>query len=148
MTRLRLFEWGASFSSTDIQFSAMKRLIVFAVSSLLSITASAQERDKMEEAAFPSKQEINLVVTQAERALDQYKRSVDLEETLPSEKAAGNSLSTDRGVVEMTAKLISDLKKNPDSFHGLGGLLLLSALDDTSRNAALCASSAMSDLAQ
>ena len=126
----------------------MNWLIVLAVATLLSITATAQESEIKEDPTFPKKDEILLVVGQAERALDQYKRSVDLEATLPSEKNAGNSLSTDRNVIEMTAKLLSDLKQNPEAFHGLGGLLLLSSLDDGSRNAALCSSSAMGDSVQ
>lgn len=40
------------------------------------------------------------------------------------------------------------LKENPERFHGLGGLLLLSTLDDASRNAALCSSSGSAEIAK
>jgi hypothetical protein len=40
------------------------------------------------------------------------------------------------------------LKQNPDAFHGLGGLLLLSSLDDASRNAALCSSAGAAEMAK
>jgi hypothetical protein len=48
----------------------------------------------------------------------------------------------------MTTKLLSGLKTHPESFNGVGGLLLLSSLDDASRNAALCSGTAYSDTMQ
>jgi hypothetical protein len=46
----------------------------------------------------------------------------------------------------MSAKLLDALKKKPEAFNGLGGLLLLTTLDDASRNAALCASTGTLDI--
>jgi hypothetical protein len=48
----------------------------------------------------------------------------------------------------MSHKLIVALRQNPDGFHGVGGLLLLSTLDDASRNAALCSSSGAAEIAK
>jgi hypothetical protein len=46
----------------------------------------------------------------------------------------------------MSHKLIIGLKERPERFNGLGGLLLLSALDDASRNAALCSSAGSAEI--
>jgi hypothetical protein len=117
-------------------------LVVFL---LASVHSFAQQKTQVE---FPTKEEINLVVTQAERAFDQYKNSVVIEEGLQSSKQEPSSLKKDQEVVEMSHKLIMALKENPDRFHGLGGLLLLSTLDDASRNAALCSSSGSAEIAK
>jgi hypothetical protein len=87
-------------------------------------------------------------MTQAERAFDQYKNSVVMEQTLESSKQAPESLKKDQELVEMSHKLIVALKEHPDKFTGLGGLLLLSTLDDASRNAALCSSSGSAEIAK
>jgi hypothetical protein len=112
---------------------------------VLSVLSFAQLQDK-QKAGFPSNEEIQLVLTQAERAFDQYKLSVAAESELPSSKKDPSALEKDRQLVEMYPKLIDPLKKNPSAFNGLGGLLLLTTLDDASRNAALCASSGMTDV--
>ena len=46
----------------------------------------------------------------------------------------------------MVERVIAGLKAHPDAFHGLGGLLLLSNLDDAARNAALCSSEGMAEV--
>jgi hypothetical protein len=120
----------------------LRMLVVFL---LASVHSFAQQKTQVE---FPTKEEINLVVTQAERAFDQYKNSVVIEEGLQSSKQEPSSLKKDQEVVEMSHKLIMALKENPDRFHGLGGLLLLSTLDDASRNAALCSSSGSAEIAK
>jgi hypothetical protein len=97
---------------------------------------------------FPTTEEINLVVTQSERAFDQYKNSVVMENSLESSQRDPSSLKKDQELVEMSHKLIVALKAKPEGFHGLGGLLLLSTLDDASRNAALCASAGSAEIAK
>jgi hypothetical protein len=120
----------------------MRLLVVFL---LASVHCFAQQKAQVE---FPTKEEINLVVTQAERAFDQYKTSVVMEGNLQSSKQEPSSFKKDQEVVEMSHKLIVALKENPDRFHGLGGLLLLSTLDDASRNAALCSTSGSAEIAK
>ncbi len=122
----------------------MRLLIVLLLS---SVTASTQQQ-KRAQVDFPTKEEINLVVTQAERAFEQYKTSVAMEANLQSARDEPSALRKDEEVVEMSHKLIEALKKNPGGFHGLGGLLLLSALDDASRNAALCSTSGTGEIAK
>jgi hypothetical protein len=94
----------------------------------------------------PTTEEIQLVVTQAERAFQQYKDSLELEAQLPSAKANPDSSVGDRQTFEAAKELVGRLKSNPDSFHGPLGLLLLTTLDDASRNAALCSNSANTDI--
>jgi hypothetical protein len=94
---------------------------------------------------FPNTEEINLVVTQSERVFEEYKQSITMEAELPSSKQNPSVIEKDREGHDMAAKLVTTLKAHPEGFHGLGGLLLLSSLDDASRNAAVCSSSAYSD---
>ncbi len=65
---------------------------------------------------FPTTEEITLVVTQAERVFAEYGQSVEFEASLPSAQRNPSSLENDKQVVKL------------------------------SRNAALCASSGMSDI--
>ncbi len=108
----------------------------------------AQQQVLKEEPDFPHTDEIQLVVTQAERAFEQYKPSVTFERELPSFQKDSSAPDKDLEVFDTTIKLIATLKTHPDGFHGLGGLLLLSSLDDASRNAALCSGTAYNDAMQ
>jgi hypothetical protein len=129
-----------SIAVTKMLWGIVRLLIVL---TLASVFSSAQQKAEVE---FPTAEEINLVVTQSERAFDQYKNSVVMERNLQSSKQDPSSLKKDQELVEMAHKLITALKSNPDGFHGLGGLLLLSTLDDASRNAALCSSSGSAEI--
>ena len=112
---------------------------------LVSTPSLAQQTT---EAQFPTTDEINLVVSQAERAFAQYKGSVLMERALESSKRDPASLKKDEEVVELSQKLVAGLTKNPNAFHGLGGFLLLSSLDDASRNAALCSTAGAAEIAK
>jgi len=111
---------------------------------LLTACATAQ-REKAKIPEFPSSDEIQLVVTQSERVFEQYKQSVTMESELPSSKRDPSVIQKDTGVYDMGMRMVDALKKHPDGFHGVGGLLLLSSLDDASRNAALCSGTAYND---
>src|SRR5438105_9471329 len=117
----------------------MFRVALFICVSVLT-AMSQQQSQKPEEPDFPKTAEIKLVVAQSERAFEQYKQSVELESQLGAEKREKTGVNTDRELVEMADKIITGLKAHPDAFHGVGGLLLLSNLDDAARNAALCRS--------
>jgi hypothetical protein len=93
------------------------------------------------DANFATRREIELVVAQSERAIEGYKKSIEMEKMISANKQNPVDVRTDTEALEEGQKLISMLKKNPESFHVLGGLVLLSTLDDMSRNAALCSSS-------
>jgi hypothetical protein len=111
---------------------------------LLTVCAPAQQ-EKAKIPEFPSADEIQLVVTQSERVFEQYKQSLTMEAELPSFKRDPSAIEKDTGVYDMGMKLVDALKKRPEGFHGVGGLLLMSSLDDASRNAALCSGTAYND---
>jgi hypothetical protein len=110
---------------------------------LASVRCVAQQQK--ESPKFPTSEEIQLVVTQSERVFQQYKQSVTMEGELPTAKRDPSSVEKDREVYDTATKLIAVLKEKPQSFHGLGGLLLLTYLDDASRNAALCSGTSYDD---
>lgn len=118
-------------------------LIVSALFLLGSISTAQESKSHK---TFPTKEEIELVVSQAERAFEQYKQSVEFEADLPAAQKDKSALDKDKQIVELSGELIDGLRKKPDVFYGLGGLLLLTTLDDASRNAALCGTSGMSDI--
>lgn len=120
------------------------RIIVCAL--FLSVaTCNAQTQAS---ADFPTTDEIQLVVRQAERSFAEYKASVDQEAELPSAKSDSSGVKRDRELLAMADKVIDGLKKKPDVFNSLGGLLLLTTLDDASRNAALCSGSGIGDIGE
>src|SRR5438094_337051 len=101
----------------------MKAYHFLAICLLLSGNVAAQQQ-KAKEPEFPTIEEIQLVVTQSERSIEQYQQSVVLESELVSAKEDPSGVRKDQGVIESATKLVAALKKNPDGFHGLGGLLL------------------------
>lgn len=113
-----------------MRLSYLGILVVF-----FGMPSLAQQKTQV---TFPTTEEINLVVAQAQRAFEQYEKSVVMEKTLKAAKDDPSSIQKDEEVVEMSRKLIAGLKEHPEKFNGLGGLLLLSSLDDASRNSALC----------
>jgi hypothetical protein len=110
---------------------------------VLTVRGSAQQNGKTPE--LPNTEEIKLAVAQSERAFEQYNMMVTMEAELPTAKRDTSAVEKDREVYRMGMKLIAALKVHPEGFNGLGGLLLLSSLDDASRNAALCSGTAYSD---
>ena len=94
---------------------------------------------------FPTKEQITLLVVQAERAFDVYANAVTLEAQLLGEIASGKEMvARDRQVLNSGREVIRILKQRPDAFNTPMGFLLVSDLDDASRNAALCAGQAAS----
>jgi hypothetical protein len=116
------------------------------LSSVLFLASCCTAQEKTEKTPeFPNIEEIQLVVTQSERVFEQYKQAVTTEAELPTSKTNPSMIEKDRGVYDMATKLIASLKAHPQGFHGVGGPLLLSSLDDASRNAALCSGAAYND---
>ncbi len=95
---------------------------------------------------FPNEQEIRLVLTQAERAAVTFASAIDLEEATMKKEAA-NAVSKDREVLKGLRVALSALNKNPQGFNSAAAFYFVLWLDDASRNAALCASSATADAA-
>jgi hypothetical protein len=103
---------------------------------LLLSTEFASPQEQKDEHAFPTKDHIELLLTQSERAFEVYDQSLKQEAEMGGtwEKAAAN----DRAVVVNARDLIERLNKSPDGFNGPAGFLLVGGLEDASRNMTLC----------
>ena len=101
-----------------------------------AIVANAQT-----EKAFPTDDEINLVLTQAERAIQQYKPLIEQQE-LQMGKSATDAGANDRQVVSALETAVKALRRKPQGFNGPLGFNVFEWLDDADRNALLCGSGA------
>ena len=109
---------------------------------LLTIGFAAMANAQTEK-AFPTDAEINLMLTQAERAMQQYKPLIDQEEAQMG-KSAADAVAHDRQVVNALEMAVKALKGKPQGFNGPLGFMFFEWLDDAGRNALLCASGASS----
>ena len=143
-------EWPSGCECADLDNAlrkpgeSMRTILWMLFGCFACLAAIAQTKDK--EPRLPTTDEIQLVVSQADRAIDQYDGTIALEATLLSSQQNKSALEKDRQVVELTRRLLASLKKNLDAFHGLGGFLLFSSLDDATRNSSLCSASAFSEI--
>jgi hypothetical protein len=86
--------------------------------------------------------EIRLVLTQADRAIGQYKPLLDQEAKMLGNEGA-EAVAKDREVVAGIEMAIKGFGKNPQAFNGPLGFSFFEWLDDASRNAVLCSTNAM-----
>lgn len=93
------------------------------------------------EKPFPTNDEINLLLTQTDRAIQQYKPLIDQEE-LQMGQSYTAAVANDRRVVDALENFLKALKNKPQGFNSPAGFLLFETLDDADRNALLCASGA------
>jgi len=114
-----------------VQFRCASTLVVLAVG--FAVVANAQA-----EKTFPTDAEINLVLTQTERAIQQYKPLIDIEAAHLGKDDA-DTIAHDRQVVSGLEMAIKAFKGKPQGFNGPLGFAFFEWLDDASRNAALCA---------
>lgn len=92
---------------------------------------------------FPSDDEIKLVLTQTERAMEQYKPLID-REAVEMGKNGFDAAARDRKVVEGLEMAVKAFKTKPQGFNGPLGFTFFEWLDDASRNAVACGSGAIS----
>jgi len=102
--------------------------------------SQAQDRD----VNFPTDEEIKLVLTQADRAIQQYKPLLDMEARMYGKKGEA-AVAKDREVVSGIEMAIKAFGKNPQAFNGPLGFSFFEWLDDADRNALLCASGAATE---
>jgi hypothetical protein len=95
------------------------------------------------ETTFPTDDEIQLLLTQADRAMQQYKPLIDEEERQLGTKG-GDAVAKDREVVGNMELAVKTFKKQPQGFNSPLGFAFFEWLDDASRNALLCSHTAMS----
>ncbi|MFZ0963454.1 MAG: hypothetical protein WAO35_21545 [Terriglobia bacterium] len=101
-----------------------------------AVVANAQT-----EKTFPTDDEINLVLTQTERAIQQYKPLIDQEEVQMG-KSATDAVARDRQIVNALETAVGAFKGKPQGFNGPLGFTFFEWLDDADRNAVLCGSGA------
>jgi hypothetical protein len=114
-----------------VLFRCTPALVVLTVG--FALVANAQN-----EKTFPTDAEIKLVLTQTERAIQQYKPLIDMEAAHLGEDGA-DTIAHDRQVVSGLETAIKAFKGKPQGFNGPLGFAFFEWLDDASRNAALCA---------
>jgi hypothetical protein len=116
----------------------MKTFVLTLCISLLCPLAvrASQNDDKLK--SFPSNEEINLLVTQANRAMEQFKVIEIQAEGLLGKEA----FDQDRKLFEHWAFMQKALKENPQAFNSSLGFEAVLDLDDASRNSAMCANMA------
>ena len=114
-----------------VQFRCTSTLVVLTVG--FAVAANAQT-----EKTFPTDAEINLVLTQTERAIQQYKPLIDMEAVHLGQNGV-DTIAHDRQVVSGLEMAIKAFKAKPQGFNGPLGFAFFEWLDDASRNAALCA---------
>jgi len=95
---------------------------------------------------FPTNDEISLMLTQADRAVQQYKPLIDQQERMLGKKAQ-QAAAKDREVVRGLEIAIKAFRQKPQGFNGPLGFSFFEWLDDADRNALLCANGATNDAA-
>ncbi len=121
----------------------MPRPHLFPLILLCSLSLSAQSSPKKEKYDFPSEDDIKLLLVQADRAFSNYEQAVNAElATLGKNSGA----EKDREVLIAARDLIPRLQKSPQGFNGPAGFLLITSLDDASRNMAVCMSQGMTQV--
>ena len=120
--------------------SLLRCSILLCVLAFCSVSSGAQNRDQN----FPTDEEIKLVLTQADRAVQEYKPLLEMEEKMYGKKGEA-AVAKDLEVVDFIEIAIKAFGKNPQSFNGPLGFSFFEWLDDADRNALLCASGAATE---
>jgi len=123
----------------------MSQLLYIPVLALMGVSFAASASAQNEK-TFPTDDEINLVLTQTERAIQQYKPLIDQEETQMG-KSGAEAPAKDREVVNSLEMAVKAFRRKPSAFNGPLGFAFFEWLDDASRNALLCANFASTQVA-
>ena len=108
---------------------------------VLVCAAAGQAQDKGK--PFPSHDEIDLLLTQGDRAMEQYKAAVNLEEMeLEKTPEEAGAVAKDRDVYAGWETMSKGMKGKPQSFNSRFGIEIVLLLDDASRNSVVCSSQA------
>lgn len=98
------------------------------------VPAVAQKDKKPD---FPDESQIKLLLTQSERAFEVYENALGMEK-LQLTGEAMEGIRRDKEVLDTARPLLAKLRANPQLFNGPYGFLLVTTLDDASRNMAVC----------
>lgn len=113
--------------------SLFRRALVIGVLALSVKVANAQT-----EKTPPGNDEINLVLDQTQRAMQEYRPLID-EEEMQMGKSGSDAVAKDRETVTSLEMAIQAFRKDPQGFNGPKGFVFFQWLDNASRNALLCA---------
>jgi hypothetical protein len=119
-----------------IQMRVVSFLIVLMCMAAPAMLAQTQK-------SFPTDDEINLILTQTERAIQQYKPLID-QEQVQMGKDGAESAAKDRQNLDALETALKAFRSKPQAFNGPLGLIFFGMLDDADRNAVLCGSGASS----
>jgi hypothetical protein len=122
----------------------MRVLVAIVLSSVLCFPSVGQRGEELD---FPTNAEISLMVTQTERAMDQYATLVQQQEKLLS-GVPDVDTATDKRLIQMWKTVHKALQADPQKFNSELGFDLVTIIDDASRNASLTATSAAKQTAQ
>jgi hypothetical protein len=95
---------------------------------------------------LPNNDEIDLVLTQTERAIQQYKPLIEQEATQLGDQGHEAAVK-DRQVLDNLELACQAFRKNPQGFNGPLGFAFFEWLDDASRNALLSANYSSTQIA-
>jgi hypothetical protein len=114
--------------------------------SILLFIASCAFASVQDKTNFPTNDEINLMLTQADRAVQQYKPLIDQHERLLGKKAQ-QAAAKDQEVVRALEMAIKAFRQKPQGFNSALGFSFFEWIDDADRNALLCARGATNEAA-
>jgi hypothetical protein len=99
-----------------------------------SIAGQPTQSSNQPSARFPAEDQISLLLTQSERALESYERAVKMENLILPKQGA----DADAQVATQLRQTVAKLKGAPQMFNSPYGFILIANLDDASRNMAVC----------
>jgi hypothetical protein len=122
------------------------RLTRSLATTLLILCAASSVHAQKRDTNFPTDDEVRLVLTQAQRAVGEYKPLLDMQEKMLG-KAGADAVAKDREIVHGLEVGIAGFGKNPQAFNSSLGFAFFEWLDDACRNALLSSLSATNNAA-
>jgi|SRR5579872_467374 len=122
---------------------ALRIVIIACAFSTLSSFVQAQDKSP----SAPTKEEVELLLTQTERGMDQYVTLIEQADKLLN-RTPDADLATDKQLIGYWKKIDKIFRADPGKFDSRAGFDLLVMIDDASRNAALIGTSAAKQTSQ
>src|SRR5258708_12972886 len=119
-----------------LRFACALIVLIFALG--FTMVADAQS-DK----AFPTDEEISLLLAQTERTLQRYEPLLDEQETEIG-KSIADEIAKDRQSLSTLETVMKTLKNRRSAFNGLQGFTFLESLHDADRTLSRCVNTAPS----
>ena len=121
-----------------LRFACALIVLIFIFALEFTIVADAQS-DK----AFPTDEEISLLLAQTDRTLQRYKPLLDEQETEIG-KSIADEIAKDRQSLSTLETVMKTLKNRRSAFNGLQGFAFLESLHDADRTLSRCVNTAFS----